>query len=248
MNQESLVIGKGQELVIKLTDNRAKKYLRFGFNIRALQIKESWFQLNTLLEKDGGKNRDPYETVHTNIFLNSYYLNLLGAVDNLAWILQHEFNLIEGATEANNKRNKIIIFGKEFGKKLRALDDALFSEIAPYQEWFEIVKEFRDPAAHRMPLYCPPGIITDKHVEDYKQASEKYAAQDYSVDSNAFMGAMREMSMVGEFKPSFIGFSEGNDDMFFPLQKTLMEDYQPFWKLANVALAGVEKNLTRHSS
>ncbi len=119
MNQESLVIGKGQELLMKLTDNRAKKYLRFGFNIRALQIKESWFQLNSLLEKDGGKNRDPYETVHTNIFLNSYYLNLLGAVDNLAWILQHEFNLIEGATEANAKRNKIIIFGKRVRKEIK---------------------------------------------------------------------------------------------------------------------------------
>ena len=151
---------------------------------------------------------------------------------------------MNGATEANKKRNKIIIFGKEFGKKLSEFDGALFSELATYQDWFEIVKEFRDPAAHRMPLYCPPGIITDKNVENYKQASEKYAAQDYSVDSNAFMGAMRELSMVGEFKSVFIGFSEGSKDMFFPLQKTLMEDYQPFWKLANVVLAGVERNLT----
>ena len=78
MNQDFMVIGKGQELVSKLTDQRAKKYLRFGFIIRALQIKESWFQLNGLLEKDGGKNRNPYETVQTNIYLNSFYLNLLG--------------------------------------------------------------------------------------------------------------------------------------------------------------------------
>ena len=244
MNHESIVIGRGQELLTKLTDNRAKKYLRFGFNIRALQIRDSWFQLNSLLEKDGDKNRDPYETVRTNIFLNSYYLNLLGAVDNLAWILQHEFNLIEGAAEANGKRNKIVIFGKEFGKKIRELDDALFSELAPYREWLKTVRDFRDPAAHRMPLYCPPGIITDKHIEDYRQASEKYQAQDYSIDSNAFMDAMREVAMVGEFKPVFIGFSEDSEDMFFPLQKTLTEDYQPFWKLANAVLVAVERNLT----
>ncbi len=248
MNLDSMVIGKGQELLMKLTDQGAKKYLRFGFNIRALQIKESWFQLNSLLEKDGGKNRDPYETVQTNIYLNSYYLNLLGAIDNLAWILQHEFNLIEGATGANVKRNKIIIFGKDFGAKLNVLDSNLVAELESYKKWFEVVKEFRDPAAHRMPLYCPPGIVTDKHVENYKQASEKYAAQDYSVDSTAFMEAMHEMAMVGEFKPVFIGFTEGTEDMFFPLKKTLIEDYEPFWKLANTALAGVERNLTRHSS
>ncbi|NTW88309.1 MAG: hypothetical protein HGB26_04120 [Desulfobulbaceae bacterium] len=247
MNQDSIVIGKGQKLVSKLTNQRAKKYLCFGFNIRALQIKESWFQLNSLLEKDGGNNRDPYQTLQTNIYLNSYYINLLGAVDNLAWVLQHEFNLIEGASEANSKRNKIIIFGKDFGEKLSVLDSALVEDIELYKPWFEVVKEFRDPAAHRMPLYCPPGIITDKHVENYMQASEKFAAQDYSIDSTSFMEAMRKTAMVGEFKPVFVSFSERTEDILFPLKKTLIEDYEPFWNLANAALVGVERNLTRHT-
>ncbi|MDD2542415.1 MAG: hypothetical protein PHH28_15435 [Desulfuromonadaceae bacterium] len=247
MNQDSIVVGKGQELVAKLTDQRAIKYLRFGFNTRALQIKTSWFHLNDLLEKDGGSNRNPYEAVQTNIYLNSYYLNLLGAIDNLAWVLQHQFNLIQGATDDNGKRNKIIIFGKDFGAKLNALDSELVREIESYKKWFENVKEFRDPAAHRMPLYCPPGIITDKYIDNYKQASEKHAAQDYSVDSTAFMEAMHEMAMVGEFKPVFVGFTEGDEDVFFPLKKTLIEDYEPFWSLAGTVLAGVERNLTRHS-
>ena len=243
-----MVIGKGQRICMKLSDERAQKYLRFGFNIRALQIKESWFQLNNLLENDGGNNRSPYETTQTNIYLNSYYLNLLGAVDNLAWVLQHEFNLIEGATEANRKRNKITIFGKDFVAKLSALDSNLATELEPYKEWFEIVKEFRDPAAHRIPLYCPPGIVTDKHAESYKQASEKFAAQDYSVDRTAYMEAMHEVSMVGEFKPVFVSFSERAGDNIFLLEKTLSEDYNPFWKLANTALTGVERNLIGHSS
>jgi len=247
MKQDYIVIGKGRELVAKLTDQRAINYLGFGFNVRALQIKESWFQLNELLEKDGGNNRNPYETVQTNIYLNSYYLNLLGAIDNLAWVLQHEFNLIEGAAEANGKRNKIVIFGKDFIAKLHALDSDLVRKIESYKKWFENVKKFRDPAAHRIPLYCPPGIITDKHIENYKQAAEKYAAQDYSIDSAAFMEAMREMAMVGEFKPIFVGFSEGGAHVVFPLKKTLIEDYDPFWSLASTALDGIERNLTRHS-
>ena len=157
MKQDSIVIGKGQELVAKLTDQRAIKYLRFGFNVRALQIKESWFQLNELLEKDGGNNRNPYETVQTNIYLNSYYLNLLGAIDNLAWVLQHEFNLIEGATEANGKRNKIIIFGKDFIAKLNALDSDLVRDIDSYKKWFENVKEFERSCRPPNTLILPTG-------------------------------------------------------------------------------------------
>lgn len=245
MNQDSMVIGKGQDLWKKLTNQRAKKYLRFGFNIRALQIKQSRVQLKGLLQKNGGKNLDSYEVVQTNIYLNSYYLNLLGAIDNLAWVLQHEFNLIEGATEATSKRNNIIIFGKDFGAKLSILDSRLVTEIEAYKKWFEIVKEFRDPAAHRMPLYCPPGIISEKHAEAYKQAREKLINQDYSTDSIEVMDAMHEMAMVGEFKPVLVVFSEGTEDRYFPLEKTLIEDYEPFWKLANTVLAGVERNLAR---
>lgn len=247
MNKDIRVIGKGQELVSKLTNLRAKKYLWLGFNIRALQIKETRFQLNRLLEKSGCNNQDPYQAVQTNIYINSYYLNLVGAIDNLSWVLQHEFNLIEGASESNNKRNKIIIYGKDFAVKLSVLDSELVKDIELYRKWFEVVKEFRDPAAHRMPLFCPPGIITDKHVENYKQAFEKYAAQDYSLDSTAFMNAMHDMAMVGEFKPVFVGFSEGAEDKLFPLEKTLNEDYEPFWNLAYTVLAGVERNLTLRS-
>lgn len=244
MPRDSSTIGDYQLLVSKLSDPRARKYLLYGFNMRALQIKETKFQLSQTIEKAGGKNLSPYDICHVNIFLNAFYLNMLGALDNLAWAMQHEFSIIDGANASDKSRNGIGLFHNKFQDGLKRIDGETVDSLLQYHEWFSELKKFRDPAAHRMPLYCAPGVVTSEHQGQYKAAADKLSAQNYLKDPNSYMDAQYELSMVGNFQPIFTSFSE-SEDMLYPLLRTIERDYHPFWEVANYMLGFFEKNLTK---
>ncbi len=243
MRRDIYVIGDYQSLVSKLSDERACKYLFYGFNMRALQIKETKFQLSQTIEKAGGNNLSPYDICQVNIFLNAFYLNMLGALDNLAWIMQHEFSIIDGANESDKSRNCIGLFHKKFQDGLKRIDGETVDLLIKYHQWFSELKKFRDPAAHRMPLYCPPGLVTSQHQDQYNAAADKLLAQNYMKDPSSYMGAQYELSMVGIFQPVFITFSEF-DDMLYPLLRTIESDYHPFWEVTDCMLGFFYKNLT----
>jgi hypothetical protein len=244
MPRDIFTIGDYQLLVSKLSDPRARKYLLYGFNMRALQIKETKFQLSKTIEKAGGKNLSPYDICHVNIFLNAFYLNMLGALDNLAWTIQHEFSIIDGANENDKRRNSIGLFHIKFRDGLKRIDSETVDSLMQYDEWFSELKKFRDPAAHRMPLYCAPGVVTSEHQDRYKAAADKLLVQNYMKDPSSYMDAQYELSMVGNFQPIFTSFGE-SDDMLYPLLRTIELDYHPFWELAHCIKGFFEKNLTR---
>lgn len=245
MQRDSLTIGDYQTLATKLSNKRAEKYLRFGFNMRALQIRETKFQLSQTIEKGGGKNLSPYDICHVNIFLNSFYLNIFGALDNLAWAMQYEYAIVDGATEANKKRNRISLFGKTFLRGLEKFENGISEPLTAHREWYQDLKKFRDPAAHRMPLYCPPRVVGPKHHKKYASANEKLLKQKYSEDNSSYMDTLHELSMVGEFQPVFRNFTESAEDVYYPILRTVEDDYSPFWEVANVILDLFNKNLAQ---
>ena len=172
------IISRFQGLESQLNNPIAIKYLKFGFNIRAIQIKEIVFQLNEAINKAGSEPFDPYESVRINILINSYYLNILGAVDNLAWVILHEFDLISGATESNSKKHDINLFRKNFKKALSKYSPGIVEEVVLFESWFDEIKKFRNPAAHRMPILCLARVIGSEYKE-LSKAVEKPESQDY---------------------------------------------------------------------
>lgn len=53
------------------------------------------------------------------------YINLNGALDNLAWVIHYEFNVIDGASEHNSKRNKIGLFNLHIKNYLNQMKTSL---------------------------------------------------------------------------------------------------------------------------
>ncbi|CED59232.1 Putative uncharacterized protein [Moritella viscosa] len=243
MVKDTDVIHKFQVLVRHLKNPIAKKYLKFGFNIRALQILETEHQLREVIEKAGSVPFSPYETTRINILLNSFYLNILGAVDNLAWVIQYEFDVISGATEKNNKKHDISLFKKKFRKGLNKYNPEIITEVYKFETWFNDIKNFRDPAAHRMPLCCPANVIGPEHKKELDNAQEKFRKQNYSKDRDAYMNAQREMSKVGSFQPIFLHISGEEGEQIYPLSRTINEDYEPFWGLSYAILEVIEERL-----
>ena len=200
------------------------------------------YQLDEVIEKTGSKPFDPYETTRINILLNAFYLNILGAIDNLSWVIQHEFNLINGATESNSKKHGIGFFKKEFKKSLNKSDPDMVKETNNFQNWHDEIKNFRDSAAHRIPLFCPARVINSEDDEELSNTRNNFLNQDYSKDRKAYMNAQRELYQVGKFQPIFVHVSEESETIY-PLSRTVEKDYDPFWELSSIAFKLIEKRL-----
>ena len=113
LSQEVLV----QSTIIssKISNLIARRYLELGYTIRLHCLRESRYQLYNLFEQDGGTyNHD--STLYT-MHVNTIYIHMFGALDNLAWALHYEFDLVEGVTEFKN-RKKIGLFTSELLKAL----------------------------------------------------------------------------------------------------------------------------------
>ncbi|TXN73415.1 hypothetical protein [Methylobacterium sp. WL6] len=105
------------------------------------------------------------------IHLHAFVLNVFGAVDNLAWVWVSE----RGLKDAKDKpipdtwvglrpSNTLIreSFSEQFRTELRELD-----------AWFGYLIDFRDSLSHRIPLYIPPFVVINEHVEAYNKTERK---------------------------------------------------------------------------
>lgn len=88
-------------------------------------------------------------------YLNSIYIDLLGLMDNYAWTLTHQFG---NKKTLSTDRMQIGLFKPALAKD-PALS-SLMSEVRAFAQWEKEVKERRNPAAHRMPLYVPSAALS----------------------------------------------------------------------------------------
>ena len=111
---------------------------------------------------------DPFIASHLNLCLNSFYTNLTGALDNLAWAATFELSLIPRPNESDPKSRGFCgltntLFRQELSR-LRPFTAPLLDGVDP---WVREIKEFRDPAAHRIPLAFVTGMLSTDRQEEY---------------------------------------------------------------------------------
>lgn len=222
------------KLPLYILNKKAQKYFRFGYVIRLSNLVESRNKLFQLLQKDAGAYVDT--TLHT-LYINSIYINMFGALDNLAWALQHEFNLIEGVTE-NRNRKKIGLFAQEWTKALKQKDEKIVQDIDKFREWYEKCTDFRDSSAHRMPLYCPPAIQFGEDSTENLMLQKKLDAMD--VDDESYMETFLAVNMKGIYKSWFcVNFEE--DTIFYSLDRVVFDDYKSFLELSDLIMEWIAK-------
>ncbi|GEM_PF-5188667 len=244
MNNDSYVLGQLQNLVPLCKNQNTKIYLQSGANLRALQIKEIKFLLTDLVDKYTEKEIDIYSLCQINININYFYINIFGALDNFAWAIQHELSVIEGAQESNSKKHKISLFKKDFLEELKKIDDEFHNSILDYKDWHDELKLLRDPAAHRLPMYCPPRIITTStEFQDYAVQNDRYSK---TTTSESSINELKKLSKIGKFEPIFLHTDEFNNSTNYHILKTITADYEPFWSIANFVSNMLMKNLTNN--
>ncbi len=170
LHRESLLRGETIKKSNVFTNQDARRHFQEGFVRRHYMLQSSRLFLEEHCSLDRQIPLSPYEATDCAIHVNAYYANLRGALDNLAWVLQSERNILKDVAEDERQnRQRCHLFDKTFINSLKNADFGLGTAIEGFQRWAEGLAELRDPACHRIPIYVPPSVITrQKELEEFR--------------------------------------------------------------------------------
>ena len=158
--QEYDTIKKTFQKAVLFKNDHAKRHLIEGCARRQTMMQTSRVKIFTRT-----KNKSPlsiFEVDIYTIFLDAYYFNLRGALDNIAWALTYEFDL-ETITDEEKVIRKIDLF-KCTCNKIEMKNKNIYKIIKKYTLWNNEVKKIRDPIAHRIPVCFYGNVLTEDEL------------------------------------------------------------------------------------
>jgi hypothetical protein len=184
----------------------ARRHFNEGFVRRQYMLQSSRLFLCQHCSQSRKESLSPNEATDCAIHLNAYYLNLRGVLDNLAWVLQYEWQLLASITEyGGHGRQKCNLFGQQFLFILKSKHSELATVLDQHSNWAKELAQFRDPAAHRVPIYVPPSVITAQEQVDKFRHIETQADGDLSERGDWPISEIyHEAQSVADFMPVMI--------------------------------------------
>lgn len=184
----------------KLTNHEAQIYLRYGVGRRVGDMFEVYRAI-VLTAHEGRKDplrHDEQQEFSRN--LNTFYINLRGTMDNLAFCLLHERQpeLLDELRDVD-----IGLFSPKYRSSLRDFAE-IKAKIAKHDEWNREIKSRRDPAAHRIPLYLPPSQVTDEEAGRIQQLLAMEREQAIAGNGDAADRLFGRAMSIGRFFPAFL--------------------------------------------
>lgn len=185
----------------RLISPRALQHLHEGFNRRLLMVEASLNHLHSTASKQGRRPLSPYAATDLAIHLNALYLNLCGALDNLAWAMQHERQLLPNTTETSKGRVHVTLFGSSFLQAVASQSEELADVLRGKAAWHAELRALRDPAAHRIPIYVVPGVMTDEQSREFASIQERIACLTTKEDREERLNLSFESYEIGDYEP-----------------------------------------------
>ncbi|HRX37621.1 MAG TPA: hypothetical protein P5337_14615 [Aestuariivirga sp.] len=150
----------------------AKYYVKYGLGRRSKAI---WFSFRELYqtippERDIPLSFDDAE--RSSELLNSLYINIRGALDNVAWAF---VNSLGGIKKFGMKETQIGLFSPQFQREQEFKHITTLLE--PFVEWNKEFKRLRDPAAHRIPLTAIPSLQDSESLEEYARLQSEWSSK-----------------------------------------------------------------------
>lgn len=185
----------------KLQVSGAKEQLRYGLLVRLSMMQTSRIEIRErTIEQE--KPLGSYLLTELSIHLNAFYLNLVGALDNLAWTLAYELSLRDDLDEDNFEHQRFCTFSNsKFRLSLvdsSSIAESLLSEAA---EWIRDVKRFRNPAAHRLPLQIVGQILLEEDMTQFNELNRQAMEALENGDLFEYFNRKGEANRVGRFMP-----------------------------------------------
>lgn len=192
------------DILERTKSENVKRHLHRGFQVRLAMIESSILELDR-----STRNRttplDVYQTELLCVHLNSYYINIVGSLDNLAWALLYKLD-IEGIDENKWKFQKLATLSNpDLGNLLIEKHFTILANLlAVLRGWILDLKEFRDPSAHRIPLLVSRSIFNESDIASHSLLDEEAARLIENGNHGAGMAKLNEAYSLGNYHPVFI--------------------------------------------
>jgi hypothetical protein len=213
----------------------AIKHLHRGLLVRINMLEDSVAVLDEELRRASGP-LNCYTATRLTLLINEYYLNLAGSLDNLAWAVAYHHSLWDPIDENNKKlRPKVQLMGKEFLKAIanNQLED-LNGFLCSYQDWYWDMREFRDPAAHRIPILVPCALYSESDVREMELLDSESANAIEKGDRKAAREAFHKSNSLGKQMPIFI--SEWTFQHYYDLAVRINQDHSNWYRIVEATL------------
>jgi hypothetical protein len=206
--------------------DHTKRHLHRGFLVRLNMMEEALITLDDEIRK-AQVPLSSYLATRLTLLLNAYYLNLVGSLDNLAWALTYHQNLLTTNVDENDKKHRRFahLVGEKFLEALQQKQlHQLVSGVKSLRDWYWEVREFRDPAAHRIPLLVPTAVFSETDVRQYQDLDKEAADLISNGEWRKGMNLLRQSHQLGEYMPIFI--SETVDIKLYDLAGRVDQDHE----------------------
>lgn len=214
----------------------ARKHLHRGLLVRVNMMEESIVELHKELQAANGP-LSSYLASRLTLLINAYYLNLAGSLDNIAWAIIYQHSLREPVIEENFGLRKFAqLLGKGF---LAALSEKGLEELCQLihskHKWYREMKEFRDPAAHRIPILVPCSLYSEADVCEHRRLDSEATELLARGEHREGMATWRKANSLGKQMPVFA--SETSSLQIYDLAGRVNLDHENWYALASACLS-----------
>lgn len=170
-----------------------------------------------------------YQSDQVCLLINSYYINICGSMDNLAWALLYKLNP-KNIDENNCDHRKLATLSNlTFKNQLKSNGLIKLTEsLNNLQDWIADLKKFRDPSAHRIPLIISPSILSKIDLAKYTDLDQEAADLISNGRRSEGMEKFYEKCSLGTFSPIFI--CENPEFAAYPIIGQLNHDHTHWLK------------------
>jgi hypothetical protein len=220
-----------------LNNPQAIRHLKEGFIRRLYMMRASRILFREKARPDRKKTLSAHLATELAIHINAYYLNLCGSLDNMAWVMAYEWAMLPDIDEGNSaSRQYCSLFGKNFRRDLRQRQSNLADLLDKHFEWNRELRRFRDPAAHRIPLFVAPGVIRDREtLEKFYEIGKEAEKSEEERGGRALSEIFEEQRGVAGYEPIITTSSmNGLEEHSIPEQ--VGSDHQTFLKIARAVI------------
>jgi hypothetical protein len=235
------LVGSCQTNAGKLKNTAAQQHLRCGFERRLLLNQTSRLHIEQVTGRKEKTVLDTYACSELNVHLNSFYVQLRGALDNLAWTLHYELAVLGTTDESDPEvRRKCGLFDTRYLRSLDSIRPLLTQFLSSKEQWFLAFKELRDPVAHRVPLYAMPGVIREgspeaaRHIELQQEVADAVRTKDLDRMREKLFASFK----VGTYEPWFTQYGR-KEFAVRDIAKQIENDHGEFLAVGESVLAAL---------
>src|SRR5262249_54414608 len=146
-------------------------------------------------ERDGIPEED--EILGATIAIQAFVVNVVGCVDNLAWVWVYEKSV--KASNGQELDRKSVGFWK------REVQASMSQKFRVYLDerkaWFDSINNFRDALAHRIPFYIPPYGVPNSKLEEHSRLENEASAALVRWDFATYDQARDAQKKLADFRP-----------------------------------------------